>query len=147
MLNDLTLVGRLAKDIEMSYLHSGLATAKTSLAINEKYKDKETTTFIDLRIFGRTAEYANQYTQKGSMVLAKGKLRIEDYQNDKGENKRAVYCLVEKLVFLSSSGNNNTNSQNTNDVKPSVYSKKQSQVNKINQDDCVEIEDNSELPF
>lgn len=143
MLNDLTLAGRLAKDIEMSYLQSDMAVAKTSLAINEKNKDKDYTTFIDLRIFGKTAEIANQYLAKGRMVLVKGKLKIDDYVDSKGEKKKATYCLVEKIIFLDS---NNNNSQKSDNIKQKI------EKNTQNQDDIDEKyvyikEDDKELPF
>lgn len=143
MLNDLTLAGRLTKDIEMSYLQSGMAVAKTSIAINEKYQDKDYTTFIDLKIFGKTAELANQYLAKGRMILVKGKLRIDDYMDSKGEKKKAVYCLVEKLIFLDS---NNNNSQKNYDIKQKIEKNTKKQDN-IDEKYVYLKEDDKELPF
>ena len=141
MLNDLTLAGRLAKDISLQYLDNGNAYACTSIAINEKYQDKDHTTFIDLKMFGKTAEIANQYLAKGRMVLLKGKIRIDDYVDNKGEKKKATYCLVEKIIFLD-----NNNSQKSDNIKQKI------EKNTQNQDDIDEKyvylkEDDKELPF
>jgi len=60
------MVGNLTRDIELRYTGSGMAIAKTGIATNRRYKtqsgeQKEETCFIDITLFGRAAEIANQY--------------------------------------------------------------------------------------
>ena len=78
MFNKVVLVGNLTKDIELRYLPSGTAAARLSLANNRRYKKQDGTQadevcFIDVNLFNRTAEVANQYLKKGSQVLIEGR--------------------------------------------------------------------------
>ena len=76
MLNKVLLIGNTTRAIELRYLPSGSAVAKTGLAVNRAWKDKNTgekkdeTMFIDIVIYGKSAEIANQYLLKGKKVLA-----------------------------------------------------------------------------
>jgi len=70
MYNRVIMVGNLTRDIELRYTPSGTAIAKTGIATNRRFKtqtgeQKEETCFIDITIFGRAAEVANQYLSKG----------------------------------------------------------------------------------
>ena len=74
MYNKVIMVGNLTRDIELRYLPSGSAIAKSAIATSYKYKSatgeqKDEVCFLDFNIFGRSAEVANQYLKKGSKVL------------------------------------------------------------------------------
>ena len=84
MYNKRIMVGRLTRDIDLRYLPSGSAIAKSTIATSHSYKSqdgqkKEETCFLDFNIFGRTAEVANQYLRKGSKVLLEGRLVLEQW--------------------------------------------------------------------
>ena len=73
MFNKVILVGNLTRDVELRYLPSGAALARLNLATNRRYKKQDGTQadevcFIDVNLFGRTAEVANQDLKKGSRV-------------------------------------------------------------------------------
>ena len=66
MYNRIILVGNLTRDVELRYLPSGSAVAKIGLATNRRFKKQDGTMddevcFVDVSLFGRTAEVANQY--------------------------------------------------------------------------------------
>ena len=66
MYNKVIMVGNLTRDIELRYLPSGSAIAKSAIATSYKYKSttgeqKDEVCFLDFNIFGRSAEVANQY--------------------------------------------------------------------------------------
>ena len=71
MYNRVILVGNLTRDVELKYTPNGMAIAKFGLATNRSYKDnttgelKQEVMFIDITVFGRSAEIANQYLKKG----------------------------------------------------------------------------------
>ena len=70
-LNKVMLMGNLTRDVEMTYTPKGTPVGKFGLAVSRKYKTetgelKEETTFVDITLFGRTAEIASQYLSKVS---------------------------------------------------------------------------------
>ncbi len=107
MYNKVIMVGNLTRDIELRYTGSGMAIAKTGLATNRRYKtqsgeQKEETCFIDITLFGRAAEVANQYLKKGSKVLIEGRLIYETWTDQSG-NKRSKHSIaVDNMQMLSS---------------------------------------------
>ena len=79
MFNKVILVGNLTRDVELRYLPSGSALAKLGLAVNRRFKRQDGSQgdevcYIDVNLFGRTAEVANQYLKKGSSVLIEGQI-------------------------------------------------------------------------
>jgi len=91
--NHLTITGRLTRDIELAYLPSGTPVATTSLASNQKYKDKENTCFIEVKMFGKQCEAFAKYLKKGDPVLLSGKLGFEQWESKDGQ-KRSKHALI-----------------------------------------------------
>ncbi len=109
MLNKVLLIGNTTRAIELRYLPSGSAVAKTGLAVNRAWKDKNTgekkdeTMFIDIVIYGKSAEIANQYLLKGKKVLVEGRLVLEQWMDQQSGQKRSKHVLsVESFQFLDS---------------------------------------------
>lgn len=117
MYNKITLLGHLARDIELKYTPSGVAVATTSIATGRKYtvnnEKKEEVCFIDITFFNRSAEVANQYLKKGSKILVEGRLKFDTWE-DKDSKKRSKHgVVVELMQMLDSKDNNTNNNQNT----------------------------------
>jgi len=98
MYNKVIMVGNLTRDIELRYTGSGMAIAKTGIATNRRFRtqsgeQKEETCFIDITLFGRAAEVANQYLKKGSKVLIEGRLIYEQWVDQSG-NKRSKHSIA-----------------------------------------------------
>lgn len=94
---------RLTRDAELAYAQSGTAVLKMGLAASEKYKDKESTCFIDATCFGKVAEIIHQYAgQKGNQIYLTGKLELQQW-NDKntGEKKSRHSMVVDGFDFVS----------------------------------------------
>jgi single-strand DNA-binding protein len=105
MFNRVVLVGNLTRDIELRYLPSGSALAKSAIATSYKYKtstgeQKDEVCFLDFNMFGRSAEVANQYLKKGSKVLLEGRLVFEQWQNDQGQNRSKHSIRVDTMKML-----------------------------------------------
>ena len=89
-MNVVTLVGNICRDIEASVLSSGTSCAKFTVAVNRDYKDSEgnkITDFIPIEVFGKRAEFCQNYLSKGRLVAIEGELRIDKYQTQTGENR------------------------------------------------------------
>jgi len=97
--NQVVLIGRLTREAETSYANSGMAIAKFSLAVGEKYKDKENTSFFNCVLFGKTAENLITYLTKGKQVCVVGKLKQDRWEKD-GAKKSSVSIVVNSLQFL-----------------------------------------------
>lgn len=127
MYNKTILAGNLTRDIELKY-HNSTAIATVGIATNRKFKSqsgeqKEEVLFIDLTLFGRTAEVINQYCKKGSKVLIEGRLKLDQWQDQNG-NKRSKHSVtVETLQMLDNKTTNadaRDNQQNNHQSDPTV---------------------------
>ncbi|BCD60113.1 MULTISPECIES: single-stranded DNA-binding protein [unclassified Nitratiruptor] len=105
MFNKVIMVGNLTRDIELRYTGSGMAIAKSAIATNRRYKtqsgeQKEETCFIDITLFGRAAEIANQYLSKGRKVLIEGRLVYEQWVDQNGNRRSKHSIAVDNLQML-----------------------------------------------
>ena len=105
MYNKVIMVGNLTRDIELRYLPSGSAIAKSAIATSYKYKSstgeqKDEVCFLDFNIFGRSAEVANQYLRKGSKVLLEGRLVFEQWTAQDGTTRSRHSLRVDTMKML-----------------------------------------------
>ena len=107
--NKVVLVGNLTRDPELRYTPKGTAVAKIGLAVNRTWKSetgetKEEVTFVDVDVFGRTAENVGQYMRKGSPILIEGRLRLDTWEDKQTQQKRSKLGVVAETVqFLGGS--------------------------------------------
>ena len=99
-MNKVILIGNTVRPIELRYLPSGSAVAKTGIAVNRTWKDKlsgerkQETMFIDVVIYGKSAEIANQYMLKGKKVLVEGRLVLEQWVDQSGQERSRHVIVV-----------------------------------------------------
>jgi single-strand DNA-binding protein len=103
-INRVVVQGNLTRDVEVKQTVSGSSVAQASIAVNRKWKNKSTgemqdeVSFIDLVMWGRTAEIAAQYTQKGTNILVEGRLKQDQWQDkDTGANRSKIQVVVDQL--------------------------------------------------
>ena len=100
--NKVILMGNLTRDPELRFTKSEMAVCKVGLAMNEKYNDKETTTFVDVTIFGKRAEAFEKFHKKGSAAFIEGKLRLDSWEDKNGGGKRSkLYVIADNWEFVS----------------------------------------------
>lgn len=113
--NKVILVGNLTRDPELRYTPKGMAIAKVGIAVNrvwtnEAGEKKEEVTFVDVDIFGRTAENVGQYMRKGRPILIEGRLRLDQWDDKQTGQKRSKLGVVAETVqFLGSAGDGGGN--------------------------------------
>jgi single-strand DNA-binding protein len=106
--NKVILVGNLTRDPELRYTPKGTAIAKVGLAVNrvwtnEAGEKKEEVTFVDVDIFGRTAENVGQYMRKGRPILIEGRLKLDQWDDKQtGQKKSKLGVVAETVQFLGS---------------------------------------------
>ena len=107
--NKVVLVGNLTRDPELRYTPKGTAIAKIGLAVNrvwtnEAGEKKEEVTFVDVDVFGRTAENVGQYMRKGRPILIEGRLKLDQWDDKQtGQKKSRLGVVAETVQFLGSS--------------------------------------------
>ena len=99
-MNKVILIGRITKDIELRTVNTDKSVATYTLAIDRGYGDKKETDFIDIQVWGKSAENCANYIGKGSLVAIQGSLRIDSYQNQAGETRRATRVNANRVQFL-----------------------------------------------
>jgi len=109
-LNKVHLIGNLTRDPELKFTPKGTAVAEMGLAINRVWKDdnnqkQEETTFVDVTLWGRTAELAGQYLSKGSSCYVEGRLTMDSWEDKVTGQKRSKLKVVgENIQFLGAKG-------------------------------------------
>ena len=88
--NRVILLGNLTRDPEIRYLASGMAVCDVGLAVNDRRKNAsgewvDETTFVDVTVWGRTAEVMGEYLSKGSPVLIEGRLKLDSWEGQDGQ--------------------------------------------------------------
>lgn len=105
MINNVVLVGRLGNDPELTYTPSGTAIAKFRLAVNRPPRqgsDQEETDWLNIVAWGRTAENAAQYLDKGSLVGIEGRVQSRTWERQDGTTAYAVEINAFRVHFLES---------------------------------------------
>jgi single-strand DNA-binding protein len=101
--NRVILVGNLTRDPELRYIPSGTAVSDIGLAVHDRVKrgDQwvEEPVFVDVTLWGRTAEIANEYLSKGSPVLIEGRLKLDRWEKD-GQKHSKLKVIGERLQML-----------------------------------------------
>ncbi len=105
-LNKVMLIGNLTRDPEVRYTPKGTAVAELGIAVNRRYtaengEKREETTFVDVTLWGRTAELAGQYLKKGRSVYIEGRLQLDSWDDKQTGQKRTKLRVVgEEMQFL-----------------------------------------------
>lgn len=101
----------MTRDAEVRYTPGGTAVAEIGLAVNRQWFDKasnsrrEEVTFVDVTLWGRTAEVAAEYTGKGSQVLIEGRLQTDSWEDKQtGQKRSKLKVICENMTMLGSKG-------------------------------------------
>ena len=123
--NRVILMGNITRDIELRYTQGGTAVTELGLAVNDRRKNPagewvDEATFVDVTLWGRTAEIAGQYLGKGSPVLIEGRLKLDMWEKD-GQKRNKLKVVGEKLQMLGSKKDSaNEYSEPSKQDKPEV---------------------------
>ena len=109
--NKVILIGNLTRDPQVKYTAGGTAVTELTLAVNRQWFDKqsntkkEDVTFVDVTLWGRTAEVAGEYLAKGRPVLIEGRLQTDSWEDRETKQKRSKLKVVgENMTMLGSRG-------------------------------------------
>ena len=103
-----TIIGNLTKSPDLKYIHSGTAIAKCSIAYTDGFGDKKTSHFMDIELWGKTAEAFNKYCDKGSKIMVVGFPKFEQWTANDGSNRSKHSLRVETMKMLDSKNSDST---------------------------------------
>ena len=107
--NRVILMGNLTRDVEVRYLQSGMAVADIGIAVNDRRKNQQTgewideVTFVDVTLWGRTAEVAGEYLGKGSPIFIEGRLKLDQWEKE-GQKHSKLKVIGERMQMVGSKG-------------------------------------------
>ena len=110
MINNVVLVGRLAKDIELKYTQSNVAVAKFTLVVNRKFKNangEREADFINCVIWRQSAENLANWCKKGELVGITGSLQVRNYENQQGKRVYVSEVIADGFQKLERSTQQN----------------------------------------
>ena len=135
-MNHVVLIGWLTKDVELKYTQgTGTPVANFAIAVDREFtgKDgKKEVDFIDIQVWGKSAENCTNYIGKGSLVGVQGSIRIDLYQNKEGENRKITRVNANRVQFLDTKRSDQENKANANTLEYTGFQ---------------QIDDNDDIPF
>ena len=102
--NKVILLGRLTRDPELRYAASGTAVTTFGLAVTNRFKQgdewKEEPCFVNIVVFGRSAENCSEYLGKGNLVLVDGRLNYRKWETEDGQTKSKLEVVGTSVQFM-----------------------------------------------
>lgn len=156
-LNKVFVLGNLTRDPERRSLPSGQPVVSFGLATNRYFtkdgKKEKRTEFHNITAFGKLAETADQYLNKGSLALIEGRLRTNTWE-DKNGNRRSRTEIIALNIQLGPRRKAGSRTSSKDDDIPVVEDskkespkknkKKKSKSDSSNDEEEIDVD---EIPF
>ncbi|HEM4977753.1 TPA: single-stranded DNA-binding protein [Streptococcus suis] len=109
MINNIVLVGRLTRDVELRYTPSNQAVATFTLAVKRNFKNQATgereADFINCVIWNKQAENLANWTKKGHLIGITGRIQTRSYDNQQGQRVYVTEVVAESFQLLEKRDN------------------------------------------
>ena len=105
MINNVTLIGRLTKDVELKYTPANQAVAQFTLAVNRTFKNangERESDFINCVIWRKSAENFANFVKKGALIGITGRIQTRNYENAQGQRVYTTEVVAESFQMLES---------------------------------------------
>lgn len=125
MLNNVSLIGRLTKDVSMLSVGENVK-AQFTLAVNRDYKDKDGNTpcdFLECETWNASASFLEEYTGKGDLISVSGSLRLSVFEDKNGNTRYKTYVQADRVNLLAKRINQNNEELTAKPKKP-AYKRK-----------------------
>lgn len=105
-LNKVFLLGNVTRDPEIRYTPKGSAVCDLGIAVNRNYttdsgEKREEVTFVDVTLWGRTAEVAGEYVKKGRPIFVEGRLQMDTWDDKQtGQKRTRLRVVAENMQML-----------------------------------------------
>lgn len=157
MINNVVLVGRLTRELDLKYTSNGTAVASFTIAAERPFKNasgEKETDFINCVIWRKSAENLANFTRKGSMIGVEGSIQTRKYENQQGQTVYVTEVNVKDFRLLESKevteqrprDNSQSTSNSYQSNQSSTTSTEQSDDPFLNSGQSIDISDD-DLPF
>src|SRR5574337_747914 len=105
MINNVTLIGRLTKDVELKYTPANQAVAQFVLAVNRTFKNangERETDFINCVIWRQAAENFANWVKKGALIGITGRIQTRNYENQQDQRVYVTEVVADSFQMLES---------------------------------------------
>lgn len=144
MLNQIFIMGRLTRDVELRRTTSGTAVASFALAVDRDFKNQsgeKETDFIEVVAWKTTAEFVSKYFTKGRMAVVAGRLQIRDWTDKDGNKRRTAEVVADHVYFADGKKDDNSGSSYGGGFVPQYAAQPSGNFAEISE------EDDGDLPF
>lgn len=117
-MNNVQLLGRLTKDVDVRQANGGITVARFTIAVNRSFKNTQgerEADFISCVAFRQTAELIARYFHKGSLIAVDGRIQTGSYDNQQGQKVYTTDVVVNNFYFTESRSSQNNGGYQSND--------------------------------
>ena len=139
-MNEVTIIGRIATDIELRTTQNGIAHASFKVAVDRKYKGqdgKKISDFLQVAAWRQSAEFVSKYGNKGDRVAVHGSIQSRSYDAQDGTKRYITEIVSDNIELFGSSKRESENNAGT------ASKAKATSAN----DGFVEVDETDDLPF
>ena len=114
MINNVVLIGRLVRDVDLRQTSTGKEMTYFTLAVNKNFKNEQgeqAADFIGCVAFGKTAENMARFLSKGSLIAVEGRISTRNYQGNDGKTVYVTEVVASSITFLESKKQQGNTSQ------------------------------------
>ncbi len=150
MINNVVLVGRLTRDVDLRYTSNGTAVGNFSLAIDRPFTNSQgerDTDFINCVIWRKSAETLANFSRKGSLIGVTGRIQTRNYENNQGQTVYVTEIVTENFQLLEPKSVTERRAQEQGSTAPATgggqqsYNTNQNQAPSSTQDPFADFDD------
>lgn len=122
MINNVVLIGRLTRDVELRYTPSNIANATFNLAVNRNFKNaagEREADFINCVMWGEQAERLANWTRKGMLIGITGRIQTRNYENQQGQRVYVTEVVADSFQILEKRDNSANQASMDDQLPPS----------------------------
>ena len=145
-MNNVSLLGRVVRDIELKYTGNGTAVANFTIAVDRRFKNADgeyDTDFINIVVWRQSAEFVSKYFKKGSPIAVEGSIQTRNYENSEGRKVYVTEVVADNVGFVPRDNSQQQSQQQNNNPFENVDFNSNDPFETNN---ATEIDDDS-LPF
>ena len=155
MINNVVLVGRVVKELDLKYTSSGTAVGTFTLAVNRQFTNQageREADFINCVIWRKSAENFANFTRRGALVGITGRIQTRNYEGNDGKRVYITEVVADNFTLLEPK--QTTEQRPRESTRERQQEQKRSNYNDFNNTpdpfgssgDSIHIDD-SDLPF
>ena len=149
MINNVVIIGRLTKDVELKYTPANQAVAQFTLAVNRTFKNangERESDFINCVIWRKPAENFANFAKKGALIGITGHIQTRNYENAQGQRVYVTEVIADNFQMLESRSQQQGQSQGSQQQLPQATQQQAKQPDPFSGGTPMNLDDDS-LPF